>query len=319
MLYLSDLQRRGCVRTAFEFARLMYSLDPWGDPHGALLHLDFLSIKANMHQWLLDTYDVFEKRLQTSGALSDSRKSQLADARLNPALLPGWAYSRALALRLSETAVKDKSHAGSTAALHAAMCDFPSIIPLLADKLDTTVPAHVRSSAACRIEVDAQRLGSLAEAALHLLSHLYVQRAAAVWKEHSAWFARSVAEAFPDGASAPQTSPTPRRAAFLALFANETPRYGVYRHLIMLESDPAYRRLFTFLPKGVVEAKGLACDPLPPPMAVSHYDGAFFADTEDVWRRQRIGGRTRQQRQREERMLAQIIPDARFREQLQVT
>ena len=50
----SDLQRRGCVRTAFEFARLLYALDPWTDPHGALLHLEFLAIKSGMEEWMLD-------------------------------------------------------------------------------------------------------------------------------------------------------------------------------------------------------------------------------------------------------------------------
>ena len=78
----------------------MLSIDPWNDPHGALLHLDFLSIKAGMSQWLLDTYDLFAKRHENS--------SEKADARLNPSLLPGWAYARALSLKISEDASKDK-------------------------------------------------------------------------------------------------------------------------------------------------------------------------------------------------------------------
>lgn len=78
----------------------MYSIDPWNDPHGGLLHLDFLSIKAGMSQWLLDVYDFFAKRHATS--------SEKADARLNPSLMPGWAYARALSLKISEDASKDK-------------------------------------------------------------------------------------------------------------------------------------------------------------------------------------------------------------------
>ena len=78
----------------------MLSIDPWNDPHGALLHLDFLSIKAGMSQWLLDTYDLFAKRHENS--------SENADARLNPSLLPGWAYARVLSLKISEDASKDK-------------------------------------------------------------------------------------------------------------------------------------------------------------------------------------------------------------------
>lgn len=96
----SDLQRRGCVRTSFEFARLLYSLDPWNDPHGSLLHLDFLAIKAGMTSWLIDVFDLFAERRANNTAISD--------ARLDPSSLPGWAYARALALKVSEDATKDK-------------------------------------------------------------------------------------------------------------------------------------------------------------------------------------------------------------------
>jgi Transcriptional repressor TCF25 len=99
-LVCSDLQRRGCVRTAFEFSRLMYSLDPWNDPHGSLLHLDYLSIKSGMHQWLLDVFDVFIERRNNLGYEEDSR--------LDPTILPGWAYARALAFRMAEDASKTK-------------------------------------------------------------------------------------------------------------------------------------------------------------------------------------------------------------------
>ena len=89
------------MRTAFEFARLMYSLDPWSDPHGSLLHLDFLAIKAGMHQWLLDVFDNFTGRQTLSN-------EKIHNSRLNPSLMPGWVYSRALALRISEDAAKNK-------------------------------------------------------------------------------------------------------------------------------------------------------------------------------------------------------------------
>ena len=94
----SDLQRRGCVRTAFEFARLLYSLDPWTDPHGALLHLDYLAIKCGMGQWLLDLWDHFDESWQEGQHRN----------RVNVSVLPGWAYARALALRAREDATKDK-------------------------------------------------------------------------------------------------------------------------------------------------------------------------------------------------------------------
>lgn len=82
------------MRTAFEFARLLYSLDPWNDPHGALLHLDFLPLKGGMSRWLLDTFALFAARRGQEG--------EKLDARLDPSVLPGWMYARALALRMSK-------------------------------------------------------------------------------------------------------------------------------------------------------------------------------------------------------------------------
>lgn len=77
----------------------MYSLDPWNDPHGALFHLDFLAIKAGMSEWLLDVIDHFETRRKTEYTYA---------SRMDPSLLPGWAYARALALRIKENTNKDK-------------------------------------------------------------------------------------------------------------------------------------------------------------------------------------------------------------------
>ena len=93
-----DLQRRGCLRTSFEFARLLYALDPWTDPHGSLLHLDYLAIKAGMTQWLIDLWDVFEPEVRKDTVDTKSPYVQ----RIMPNLLPGIAYSHALALFIHE-------------------------------------------------------------------------------------------------------------------------------------------------------------------------------------------------------------------------
>lgn len=129
------------MRTAFEFAKLMYSLDPWGDPHGALFHLEFLAFKAGMSQWLLDVFNLFDQDTSTN---NQSR-------RMNPSVLPGWTYSRALALRLSS---KEQDKIASTAALIEAADSFPSVVPLLADKLDVALPASIRSHRDFRVETD---------------------------------------------------------------------------------------------------------------------------------------------------------------------
>lgn len=136
----ADLQRRGCLRTAFEFARLLYSLDPWIDPHGALFHLDYLAFKAGMTDWLLSLFKVFSEW-----------KPDKQGARQNPTLLPGWMYARALALKVSSD-VKDRD--ASASALVEAVTAFPSVAPVLADKLDATLPPALRAHREFRIEAD---------------------------------------------------------------------------------------------------------------------------------------------------------------------
>lgn len=79
--------------------------------------------------------------------------------------------------------------------------------------------------------------------------------------------------------------------------------------------ETSYRRLFSFIPKQVLEAKSLACDPLPPLTKISEYDDEFFKSVEDAFSSR---SRTRRQRAVDERRLAQMIPDAAFRQQLQV-
>lgn len=94
---VSDLHRRGCTRTAFEFAKLLYSLDPWTDPHGSLLHLDGLALKAGMHEWLLDVWECFEAYREN------------LEGRLTPTVLPGWWYTRALAIKVREDTMKSQA------------------------------------------------------------------------------------------------------------------------------------------------------------------------------------------------------------------
>ena len=300
-LSISDLQRRGCIRTAFEFARLLYSLEPWTDPHGSLLHLDQLAIKANMAQWLIDVYNAFTNRQGTN------------DARLDPSLLPGWRYSYALALRVLEK--NDDNHIPSTTALANAIQDFPSIVPLLADKLEVSLTADVRGHPECKIEVDARSLSKV-DGVLHLLSHLYVQRSSTVWKDHAKWFAETVTSTFVSVSHTQSAalSPTPRRKAFLNLVnSSEDIIWSFYRHVLVLESNS--RQVLGFIPPEVLKEKTLSCDPLPPRHAVTRYDEKFFEGTEDMFAHR---PRTRRERELDRRRLAQMIPDAGFRQQLEV-
>ncbi|KAI0637558.1 transcriptional repressor TCF25-domain-containing protein [Trametes polyzona] len=298
---VTDLQRRGCVRTAFEFARLLYALEPWTDPHGALLHLDYLAIQAGMTQWLLDLWDLFEPDVEKE---SKDGKSPYV-RRLVPNLLPGIAYSRALALYIREGS-NDTEHQQSTEALKEAIRKFPPVVPLLADKADISLSGDIRGHPAFRIHPDASSLRSGSHAIFHLLSHLYAQRSASLWKPdgRASWFARTVAETYN---TLPTATPAPPKL-FFNRFESPTLAWSVYRHVQVNEST--CRSLFPFVPRQILDARHLACDPLPPSTRVTEYDAAFFRGVEDV-----LAARPRSRRQ-EARLLERLVPDAALRGQL---
>lgn len=155
------------------------------------------------------------------------------------------------------------------------------------------------------------------DAILHLLSHLYALRSASLWKpkSRSSWFAKTVSSLEnslpPSAFQAPTTPAAPSPSLLHTLFARADLAYGVYRHVIVLEPATRAGRLFGFLPPQLLTAKQLACDPVPPPTAVSEYDPRFFEGAEDPLALPR--GRREQ-----ERMLERMVPDPVFRRQLQV-
>ncbi len=63
------------------------------------MYLDYLSIKAGMHDWLLDVWEVHDK-------FASDPKVELGC--FNVTALPGWTFGRALALRAREDADKGK-------------------------------------------------------------------------------------------------------------------------------------------------------------------------------------------------------------------
>ncbi len=99
-LYIRTCFRRSVHihKWAFEFAKLLLSLDPWSDPHGAYLHLDFLAIKCAMYSWFSSFYAIFSP----ASSETPDHSSDLEEPRSDyppVCALPGWAYARALAFR----------------------------------------------------------------------------------------------------------------------------------------------------------------------------------------------------------------------------
>ncbi|KAG6871957.1 hypothetical protein C0995_014534 [Termitomyces sp. Mi166 len=339
---IADLQRRGCTRTAFEFSRLLYALDPHADPHGALFHLDLLAVKSGMGEWLVWVFEYFEGvQVDEPGVAGRKEKEQEGGGwgigmgwgkqretereerkKMDPSLLPGWVYARALVLRIAEgDNGPDTDTSPSTKALQEAIRSFPEVVPLLADKLDVELPAHIRAHPSLRVHTDAGTLAP-AHAALHALAHMYTTHSCAPWKDPGTpfvgpWFVQTVSSVFGVPSSlSPSTSAstlpsTPRRTTLLSLLADAEVTRTLARHILVLEGT--HRRLLSFLPRDILTGAGaggagLACDPVPPGTGVSRYDEAYFEGVEDVfgW-----GGGARRGRvdEDDERILEEFVRD----------
>lgn len=129
--HIQFLGRRGCWRTAFEFNKLLLSLDPENDPLGALLSIDFYALKAQEYNYLKRLYE----RLKQDHGLDR---------------MPNFLYSIALAqfhLESSSASGSDK-HGESSKLLQRAILMFPTTVPLLADQGNFSVDAEVAGEAA---------------------------------------------------------------------------------------------------------------------------------------------------------------------------
>lgn len=258
---ISYLGRRGCWVTAFNFAKLLFALDPEGDPHGAALWLDFLAVKANQGSWLLQMLEMRET----------SRAAALWYG------YPGMGWARALALRQEEDGRKDKEHEESTVALVQAIKTFPEVVVLLADKIGANIPNESRTKPLLQIEVGYTNSPTTL---LHLLAHIYVARSEALWKEPKllAWFEKTVAATLPnidDGearakrAEAHAIAQTPRDLGSdgeLAIPLN------ICRHVLCSESTS----WLGFLPPVISQTPFHAYDPLPPSTSETLYNAAYF-------------------------------------------
>ncbi|KAI9249156.1 transcriptional repressor TCF25-domain-containing protein [Phascolomyces articulosus] len=112
--HIQFLTRRGCWRTAFEFCKLLLSLDPDSDPMGALLAIDSYALTAKEYSYVADMASTWK----TNGKLYP----------VDIHSLPNMAYSSAYAK--FKLAPKE-----SNTILQSAIKKFPSVVPRLLEKL----------------------------------------------------------------------------------------------------------------------------------------------------------------------------------------
>ncbi|KAJ9102582.1 hypothetical protein QFC21_002983 [Naganishia friedmannii] len=222
---VTHLAKRGLWQTAFGYAKILLSLDPHTDPHGSLLWLDFLAIKSNNIEWL----------------------DQVA-AAMDVSYLPGFAYNRALGLRIK---AQGKDDLESDKALQEAILAFPQVILVLADKAGFSVDQKVRSDSTFDMQV--------------------AYRCAPLWKESSVanWMRQQVSIVADDLASGKRRLPVTPVPVDEQNHTGNMPLWLI-RHAYLSET------YMGFMPPDVASHMGHAFDPIPPFTAKTFYNDAYF-------------------------------------------
>ncbi|KAG2531334.1 hypothetical protein JM16_001094 [Phytophthora kernoviae] len=175
-LLMKLVGRRGCMRSAFETAKLVLSLDPQGDPMNVLLAIDYYALTSRQCQFLIDL--VASKtpavdRFPSSSIDAGSKKKAGSGSSEDISALPNLQFSLALAHYFleNETEAKDL--------LAAALLKFPTVLkPLLEKIAANTSSSSWQPILSSRVFANAHNVDGEHQ---HLLD-IYVTRNFSIWK-----------------------------------------------------------------------------------------------------------------------------------------
>ncbi|GAB5588492.1 hypothetical protein Unana1_03392 [Umbelopsis nana] len=262
--HIQFLSRRGCWRTAFEFNKLLLSLDPKADPLCSNLSIDFYALKCNEHEYFL--------KLIT--ALSDN------NAEGHETLLPNFAFSKAYAMFKLENKKKktdvgsseDNLASDSSVYLQKAILTYPMVVLGLIEKCgqsDNLISSH-----------SLMNYSESASAYLNLLIQLFVQRNFTLWKEpevmtwllensHSALARYDANETKADADVEAGLDIRSKSPLYFPADVDNDPHHGiplnVSRHILISDIE----RLLAFIPDEIKQRSHHMHDPLPPIDSVS--------------------------------------------------
>ncbi|KAJ1875301.1 hypothetical protein LPJ55_000830 [Coemansia sp. RSA 990] len=248
--HMQFMARRGCWRTASEVNKVLLSLDPVQDPYGALLTLDFHAMKSRQYDYVRQFYDSW-----TWSSVS---------------MLPGWAYSRALA----EFMLEKKSGGKSTDLLVEAILVFPTVIPVLCTKANIDIDPVVLTHPYFE---ERQITAESAMTHMQLLVQLFVERSSALFRtpEVARWLQEGLLLALEqialggtcarDITAAPQV--VERRQQVESQLCTYVIPERISRHVLVADMDA----LKAGLPEQVRSATSYAFDPLPPSNDINIY------------------------------------------------
>ncbi|KAI8579162.1 hypothetical protein K450DRAFT_243065 [Umbelopsis ramanniana AG] len=278
--HIQFLSRRGCWRTAFEFNKLLLSLDPVADPLCANLSIDFYALKCNEHEYFL----------KLMAALRDSNSG------VSEPTLPNFAFSQAYSMfKLENKKKKSDEDANLTSessrCLQKAILTYPMIVLGLAEKCgqtDSIIATHPLMS-----------LTETSSPYLNLLIQLFVQRNFTLWKEPEviAWLFENTHTALArfdahatkaDEEVQAGLDVRTKAAVFFPADVDKDPHHGiplnVSRHILISDIE----RLLAFIPDEVKQRSHHMHDPLPPLDSISPYNDVDTAEGRERNRTRRV-------------------------------
>ncbi|OZJ05674.1 hypothetical protein BZG36_01441 [Bifiguratus adelaidae] len=241
------LARRGCWRTAFEFNRMLLSVDPVNDPLGALLSIDFYAAKANQFEYIIQ--------------LGSLTKIKSEDEAAEPLLLsqPNFAYTVPYATfktARGKTGIEEASKL-----LQQSVSSFPVVAALLLDKCGESFPGTNHP-----IFVLAR---SDAKSEAKALVELYAERSFALWKEPEVleWLKENIQAVLQKAKTNCDTSAASQSATWQSSLHREL-SLNYCRHIVCSE----FPTLLSYLPSTIITRSLDMYDPLPPSDSYDSYE-----------------------------------------------
>lgn len=238
--HIMHLGRRGCNRTAFEFCKLLLSLDPSDDPLDCMSMIDFYALRSDQHEYLL--------RLETEALSCEASKQ-----------VPNFAFSIALA-HFKDAIKKGSDTKAADERLQDALIFFPvMLIPLLDQccvQPDKRVSTHPFFNSKELLDMSSE---------LDRLVTLYVKRCESCWKEMEvmSWLERNVLavlDIFDIG-----TDKRIKEYAEMRKKGFKKPPLSLLRHYFLSEIPGVSP------PQRFTTGPVLGYDPFPPPKSIVSY------------------------------------------------
>ncbi|GFN80034.1 transcription factor 25 [Plakobranchus ocellatus] len=238
--HILNLGRRGCNRTAFEFCKLLLSLNPEDDPLDCMSMIDFYALRSEQYEYL--------KRLDDEALSFESSRR-----------VPNFAFS--LALAQFKDALKKKCDTKTAdERLQDALLFFPVLLKPLLDQCCVQPDKRVNSHPFFDSK---EMLDSTSE--LGRLVTLYVKRCESCWKELEvmSWLERNVLAVLDIVDSG--TDKRIQEYAELRRKKFRNPPLSLLRHYFLSEIQGVSP------PQRFTSGPILSYDPFPPPRSIISY------------------------------------------------